>query len=112
MFLHHNIDYDVISRDKDVDKRLLDEMVDILTETLCTSKEYLTVAGDDYPAEFVRAKLLKLDGEHIKYVLDCMKENTSNVRNIKKYLLAALFNAPSTIDNYYSLKVNYDMYGL
>ena len=107
-----NIDYDVISRDKDVDKRLLNEMVDILTETVCTSKEYLTVAGDDYPAELVKSKLLKLEGEHIKYVLDCIKQNTSAVRNIKKYLLGALFNAPSTIDNYYSSKVNHDMYGL
>lgn len=107
-----NIDYDIISLDKGVDKRLLDEIVEILAETVCTSKKSLTVAGDDYPSELVKAKLLRLDSEHIKYVLDCMKENTSAVRNIKKYLLAALFNAPSTIDNYYLSKVNHDMYGL
>ena len=89
-----NIDYDIISRDKDVDKRLLDEIVDILTETVCTSKKYLTVAGDDYPAEFVKSKLLKLDGEHIKYVLGCMKENTSAVRNIKNTCLPLCLMPP------------------
>ena len=106
-----NIDYDILVANNPFDKAQLDEIVDLLTETVCTSKAYLTIAGDDYPAELVKSKLLKLNSEHIEYVKDSIKNNTSDVRNIKKYLLAALFNAPSTIDSYYTAKVNHDLYG-
>ena len=83
---------------------MLNEIVDLLTETVCTSKESLVIAGDVYPAAVVKSKLLKLNAEHIEYVIDCMKSNTTDVRNIKKYLLAALFNAPSTMDSYYTAR--------
>jgi len=66
------------------------------------------IAGDRYPAELVKSKLMKLNGQHIEYVLDCMKNNTTEVRNIKKYMLACLFNAPSTIDSYYTALVAHD----
>ena len=88
---------------------MLDEIVDLMTETVCTQKASLVIAGDTYPAAIVKSKLLKLNSEHIEYVIDCMRENTSDIRNIKKYLLAALFNAPSTIDSYYTTKVHHDM---
>ena len=91
---------------------MLDEIVDLLTETVCTAKDYLTIAGDEYPAALVKSKFLKLDAGHIEYVIDCMKKNTTDVRNIKKYLLAVLFNAPSTMDSYYTTQVNHDMYGV
>ena len=68
-------------------------------------------AGDDYPAEVVKSRFLKLNSSHIEYVLDRMRENTTYVRNIKKYLLAALYNAPATIDSYYASLVNHDLYG-
>ena len=68
-----------------------------------------TDCGDDYPAELVKSKFMKLDGEHIRFVLDCMRENTTKIRNIKQYLKAALFNAPSTIGNYYTSLVAHDM---
>lgn len=71
----------------------------------------IRIAGDDFPAEEVRDRLLQIDSLHIEYVFDCPQKNTTCVRNIKKYLLATLFNAPSTIDNYYSALVNHDMYG-
>ncbi|PKK38630.1 hypothetical protein ABB02_01936 [Clostridiaceae bacterium JG1575] len=74
------------------------------------SREKIRVAGDDYPAELVKSKFMKLDSEHIRFVLDCMQENTTEIRNIKQYLKAALFNAPSTIDSYYTSLVNYDIY--
>ena len=64
-----------------------------------------------YPAEMVKEKLLRVNSMHIGYVFDCLKQNTTYVRNIKKYLLASLFNAPSTIGSYYSALVNHDMYG-
>ena len=86
-----------------VDRDRLDEIVDLILETVCTRRKTIRVAGDDYPAELVKSKFMKLDSEHIRFVLDCMRENTTKIRNIKQYLKAALFNAPSTIGNYYRL---------
>lgn len=107
--IKENIDYDVLSVNLNRDAAMLDEIVDLMTETVCTQKASLVIAGDTYPAAIVKSKLLKLTSEHIEYVIDCMRENTSDIRNIKKYLLAALFNAPSTIDSYYTTKVHHDM---
>ena len=109
--IKENIEYDVLSIKLKADISMLDEIVDLLTETVCTSKQYLTIAGDTFPSAVVKSKLLKLNPEHIEYVIDCMKSNTTDVRNIKKYMLAALFNAPSTIDSFYTSKVNHDFYG-
>ena len=78
---------------------------------VCSNREMIRIAGDDYPAEVVKSRFLKLDSSHIEYVLDRMRENTTYVRNIKKYLLAALYNAPATIDSYYTSLVSHDMYG-
>ena len=107
--IKENIDYDVLSVNLNRDAAMLDEIVDLMTETVCTQKSSLVIAGGTYPAAIVKSKLLKLTSEHIEYVIDCMRENTSDIRNIKKYLLAALFNAPSTIDSYYTTKVHHDM---
>lgn len=107
--IKENIEYDILAVKLKTDIAMLDEIVDLLAETVCTQKDSLTIAGDTFPAAVVKSKLLKLDSEHIEYVIDCMNANTTDVRNIKKYLLAALFNAPSTIDSYYRSKVNHDM---
>lgn len=107
--IKENIEYDILSLRNERDIAMLDEIVDLMTETVCTQKASLVIAGDTYPAAIVKSKLLKLTSEHIEYVIDCMRENTSDIRNIKKYLLAALFNAPSTIDSYYTTKVHHDM---
>ena len=74
-------------------------------------RKTIRIAGDDYPAELVKAKFMKLNSSHIEFVFDCMKENTTKIRNIKQYLKAVLFNAPNTIDSYYTALVNHDMYG-
>jgi hypothetical protein len=73
-------------------------------------RKTVRVASDDFPVEVVKSKLLKLDGTHIEFVFDCLNENTSKIRNIRQYLLTALFNAPNTIGNYYSSLVNHDLY--
>lgn len=104
-----NIEYDLLAQDKHVDRDRLDEIVSLILETVCTARKTIRVAGDDYPAELVKAKFMKLDSSHIQFVFDCMKENTTKIRNIKKYLLAVLFNAPSTMDSYYTALVNHDM---
>ena len=104
-----NIDYDILKQDMKFDGDRLDEIVDLMLETVCTARKRVRIAGDDYPAELVKSKFMKLDGEHIRFVLDCMRENTTKIRNIKQYLRAVLFNAPSTIDNYYTALVAHDM---
>ena len=109
--IKENIDYDILIQDPKMDKDRLDEIVEIMLETVCTARKTIRIAGDDYPAELVKSKFLKLNSSHIEFVLDCMRENTTKVRNIKQYLKAVLFNAPSTIDSYYTALVNHDFYG-
>ena len=106
-----NIEYDVLSQNVQLDKDRLDELVELMVDTVCSNREMIRVAGDDYPAEVVRSRFLKLNTSHIEYVLDRMRENTTYVRNIKKYLLAALYNAPVTMDSYYTSLVSHDLYG-
>lgn len=106
-----NIDYDILLADMPYDHDRLEEVLELIVETVCSTKKYIRVAGADYPAEVVRSRLLKLTAEHIKFVFDCLKENTTKVRNIKQYLLTTLYNAPTTIGNYYSALVQHDMYG-
>ena len=104
-----NISYDILLQDNPLDKDRLNEIVDLILETVCTARKQIRIAGDDYPAELVKSKFMKLDSEHIRFVLDCMRENTTKIRNIKQYLKAVLFNAPSTIDSYYTALVAHDM---
>lgn len=106
-----NIDYECLLHDYPFDKKIIDEIVELMVEVVSAKREYTRVAGSDFPHELVKSRLLKLDGSHIQFVLSCMKENTTKVKNIKQYLLTVLFNAPTTISNYYSSLVNYDMYG-
>lgn len=103
-----NLEYEFIKRTHD--KERLDEIVDIIVETLCSTKPTINISGEEYPARLVKEKLLRLDSSHIDYVFECLQKTTTYVRNIKRYLLATLFNAPSTIGNYYSALVNHDLY--
>ena len=109
--IRENIDYEYLLMDLPYDHDRLEEIVELLVETVCSNRKYIRVAGSDLPAEVVRSRLLKLDMEHIKFVFACLKENTTKVRNIKQYLLTTLYNAPTTIGNYYSALVQHDLYG-
>ena len=104
-----NIDYDILAGDPHVDREQLDEIVDLVQETVCSTRSRIRVAGNDYPTEVVRSKLLKLNSEHIRFVTDCLKQNTTRIRNIRQYLLTVLFNAPSTMNSYYTALVAHDM---
>ena len=104
-----NIEYDILLQDKRIDRDRLDEIVDIILETVCSSRKKIRIAGDDYPAELVKSKFMKLNSSHIEFVFDCLRENTTKIRNIRQYLRAVLFNAPSTIDSYYTALVAHDM---
>ena len=107
--IQEKIEYEFIVKRYDKDR--LDEIVDLMVETLCSKREYITVAGDDYPASLVKERLQRIDSTHIEYVFECLDKNTTFIRNIKKYLLTTLFNAPSTIDSYYTALVKHDLYG-
>ena len=104
-----NIDYNVLASDPHVDREQLDEIAQLVQETVCSTRSRIRVGGNDYPAEVVRSKLLKLNSEHIRFVTDCLKQNTTRIRNIRQYLLTALFNAPSTMNSYYTALVAHDM---
>ena len=104
-----NIEYSHLVQNTRLDRELLDEIVDLLVETVCSARKTIRVAGDDYPAELVKAKLMKLNSSHIEFVFDYISKKTTEIRNIKKYLLAMLFNAPSTINGYYAALVAHDM---
>lgn len=94
------------------EKETLEGILDLLAETCSSKRKTIRIAGDDKPLEIVKGRLMKLNSLHIQYVLDCLKENTTYVRDMKQYLLTTLFNAPVTIDSYYQARVNHDMYGV
>ena len=104
-----NIDYDILVAQNPFDVDSIDEIVELMLEVICARRKFTRVAGTDFPHEVVRSRFLKLSSEHIQFVLSCMKENTTRVRNIKQYLLTVLYNAPTTISNYYTAQVNHDM---
>lgn len=107
--IKENIAYQQLLEEKPYDRDRIDELLELIVETVCSTKEYIRVAGTDCPAEVVRARFMKLDVDHIRFVFDCLAENTSKIRNIKQYLLTTLYNAPTTIGNYYSALVQHDM---
>ena len=106
-----NIEYDILRQEAGPYADDLDEIVEIMVETVCAKRKFTRVAGSDFPHEVVKSRLLKLNCDHVRFVMDCMRQNTTKIRNIKQYLLAALFNAPTTMSNYYTSLVNHDMYG-
>ena len=104
-----NIEYDHLCRQFPLYREDLDEIVELIVETVCAKRKTTRIAGSDFPHEIVRSRFLKLTSEHIRFVMDCMQKNTTEVRNMKQYLLTVLFNAPTTISNYYTAQVNHDM---
>ena len=109
--IRENIGYDDFVREHPYDAAQLDEIVELMVEAVCSKKKNIRVAGNDFPQAVVKSRLLKLDGEHIRFVFDCLRENTTQVRNMKQYLLTVLYNAPATIENHYAAQVNHDLYG-
>ena len=104
-----NIEYDYLCREFDTYREDLDEIVELMVETVCARRKTTRIAGSDFPHEVVRSRFLKLDSEHIRFVMDSLQKNTTEVRNMKQYLLTVLFNAPTTISNHYTSQVNHDM---
>ena len=109
--IRENIEYDILAKNNPADRIRLDELVELMLDTICSNRSNIRIAGDEFPAEVVKSRFLKLEAQHIQYVLDSLKDNPPHIRNIKKYLLAALYNAPLTIENYYAAQINDDLYG-
>ena len=110
-YFRRSLEYDILLQNNPYEKETLEGILELLVDTCCSHKAYIRIAGDNKSGEVVRSRFMKLDSSHIQYVLSCLKENTTDVRNIRQYLLAALYNAPTTISAYYQAKVNYDFYG-
>ena len=104
-----NIDYDVLISRHYLEKSMIDGIVNLIVETIISENDYIIISSTKFPKEAVKSRFSKLDISHIEYVLECMNHNTTNIKNIKKYLLAALYNAPTTIDSYYKARVQHDM---
>ena len=107
--IKENIDYDNLLITHPFEQELIKGIYELILETVLCQNEEILIASNWYPVQLVKSKFLKLRYSHIEYVIECLKKNTSKVKNIKKYMLAALFNAPTTIDGYYQAEVNHDM---
>ena len=106
--VRENIELDFLFERYRLDKELLEGIYEIIVETVVSQTDTIVINSNKYPMSIVRSKFLKLNSSHIEYVMDCLKANTTKVRNIKKYMLATLFNAPSTMSSYYQAEVNHD----
>ena len=104
-----NVEYDILTERYGAER--MDEAVELMLEVILSKRPYIRIAGDDFPREVVRSRFLKINSSHLEYVFDCIDKNTTKVGNIKAYLLAALYNAPATMDSYYRAEVNHDLYG-
>ena len=107
--IKQNIDYEIL-KEQHTDG-MLDEIVSVMVEAACTTSPTFRIGDNELPGEVVKSQMLKLRSEHIEYVIDCIKKNTTDVRNIKAYMLKCIYSAPQTISHYYTAKVNHDLYG-
>ena len=106
-----NIEYDILLQKFPTKHAMIDEIVNLMVEVLCSKRETITIASDTHPIEQVKKRFESIDSGHMEYILECLDKNTTEIRNIKQYLLSVIFNAPQTMDNYYTAAVKHDLYG-
>lgn len=111
-YFRSELEIPILIQNNPLEKETLEGILDLLAETCSSKRKTIRIAGDDKPLEVVKGRLMKLNSMHIEFVLGCLKDNTTYVRDIKQYLLTTLFNAPVTIDSYYQSRVNHDLYGV
>jgi len=107
-FFYEKLEYDILLEDRHLDFELLKEILELIVDTVCSRRKTIRIASDDKPTEVVKSRFMKLTSEHITFVVDCLERNTTKVRNIRQYLLAAIYNAPLTMDAYYGAAVRHD----
>ena len=108
-YFSHSIEIDLLLRLYPDDEDTLYQIVNLLVDTCATNRKLLHIAGDDKPAEVVRSRFMKLNADHIRFVLKCLAENSSPIRNMKQYLLASLYNAPTIMQLSYQNQTNHDL---
>ena len=108
-YLDEQLGIEALKADYPYDTGILDGIRELILDVICSKKKTIVIAGDEKPVNVVKGRFMKLDMEHIRYVMNCLQESTAKIRNIKQYLLAALYNAPATIDSYYRAEVSHDM---
>ena len=108
-YFSQSLEIDLLLRLCPDDEDTLYQIVDLLVDTCATNRKLLHIAGDDKPAEVVRSRFMKLNADHIRFVLKCLAENSSPIRDMKQYLLAPLYNAPTTMQLFYQNQTNHDL---
>lgn len=108
-YFYQQLDFEYLLEDYPLDREELYEILEIIVEVYCSKKRQIRIVGEEKPIEVVKSRMMKLDRSHIQYVMKCLNENTTKVRNIKQYILAALYNAPVTISHFHKAWVNNDM---
>lgn len=111
-FIKSNMEYETLIIDHSMEKREIDELVELIVETIAVKQEYIRINKQDFPYAVVRSRFEKIHFDTMEYVLECMRNNTTKVRNIRSYMLTTLYNAPATCNNYYKAEVNHDMYNM
>ena len=107
-YFKEKLELSIMEQNYPMDKAVLHEILELLVETVTSRKKFLRICGEEKPKEVVKSRLMKLESSHIQYILECLKENSTQIRNIKQYLLATLYNAPVTVDSYYSAQVRHE----
>ena len=107
-YFREKLELSILEQNYPMDKAVLHEILELLVETVTSRKKFLRICGEEKSKEVVKGRLMKLDSSHIQYILECLKENSTQIRNIKQYLLATLYNAPVTVDSYYSAQVRHE----
>ena len=108
-YLYNHLEMDILKERYPYDTEVLDAILNMMLDVICSKRKTIRIAGDDKPAVVVKSQFLKLNASHLEYVLDCLQKNSAKVRNIKQYLLATLYNAPLTMQSFYQAWVNNDM---
>lgn len=111
IYLKEKLEYDSLVIQYKHHVQMLDEIFEIMADTLSSNRKTIRIGGDDKPAEIVKSRLMKLEHEHMQFAMDCILENTTKIKNIRQYILTAIYNATQTIDSYYTTLVNHDLYG-
>lgn len=108
-YLREKLSIDILIQSNPYEVGRINEIFDLMVDVLCSTAKTIRISGDDKPVDVVKAQFMKINSGHMEYVLDCLKNQITDIRNVKQYLLATIYNAPLTIDHYYTAKVSYDM---
>ena len=108
-YLKQQLNVPVLKKEYPTSQEMIDGMVELILDVLCSKNRMIRIAGEDKPINVVKSRFMKLNIEHMRYVVRCFQLNTTKIRSIKQYMLAALYNAPATMKSYYQAEVNYDM---